>query len=216
MADPSSSCFKTGSNGSLMVDMRNAALHVLRAAIAFPRESTAYGRVGLSEVHRRVTPWRELTRDCSLRPGGASLLAKTGRSEQDSDRSRAQWSRLVPPPPLFHRTYGLCRRAPGYSRQGEGCTTELDSSSLAPGVGPLHLATTPTGREEPGTRLYPSYNDPPGCAPRPRQACFTPGRQFHSVRIFILGHLEFEYGVQLCSAFPPPHRPADSTVARPP
>ena len=36
-------------------------------------------------VHRRVTPWRELTRDCSLRPGGASLLAKTGRSEQGGD-----------------------------------------------------------------------------------------------------------------------------------
>ena len=90
---------------------------------------------GLTHCHRRVTPWRELTRHCSLRPGGASLLAQTLRSEQGGDRSRAQWSRLAPPPPLFHLTHGLRRRALGCSRQGEGCTIELDSSSLAPGVG---------------------------------------------------------------------------------
>ena len=30
---------------------------------------------------------------------------------------------------------------------------ELDSSSLAPGVGPLHRVTTPAGREEQGTSL---------------------------------------------------------------
>jgi hypothetical protein len=58
---------------------------ILRAAIASPRESTMSDRVGHAKVQRRVTPWRELTRDCSLRPGGASLLAKTGRSEQGGD-----------------------------------------------------------------------------------------------------------------------------------
>ena len=120
---------------------------------------------GLTHSHRRVTPWRELTRHCSLRPGGASLLAQTLRSEQGGDRSRAQWSRLAPPPPLFHLTHGLRRRALGCSRQGEGCTIELDSSSLAPGVGPLHRVTTPAGREEQGTSLYSSYTDPPH-APR--------------------------------------------------
>ena len=36
-------------------------------------------------VHRRVTPWRELTSYFLLRPGGASLLAQTGRSEQGGD-----------------------------------------------------------------------------------------------------------------------------------
>ena len=138
------------------------------APTASPRVATKCRYLLLSSVHRRVTPWRELTRHCSLRPGGASLLAQTLRSEQGGDRSRAQWSRLAPPPPLFHLTHGLRRRALGCSRQGEGCTIELDSSSLAPGVGPLHPATTPTGREEPGTSLYPSYNDPPD-APRPRQ-----------------------------------------------
>ena len=121
---------------------------ILRADIASQRESTTYGRSALSSVHRRVTPWRELTRHCSLRPGGASLLAQTLRSEQGGDRSRAQWSRLAPPPPLFHLTHGLRHRALGCSRQGEGCTIELDSSSLAPGVGPLHRVTTPAGREE--------------------------------------------------------------------
>ena len=124
--------------------------------------------MGLSSVHRRVTPWRELTRHSSLRPGGASLLAQTLRSEQGGDRSRAQWSRLAPPPPLFHLTHGLRRRALGCSRQGEGCTIELDSSSLAPGVGPPHPVTTPAGREEQGTSLYSSYTDPPH-APRPGQ-----------------------------------------------
>ena len=58
---------------------------ILRAATASPRMATKSGYMGLSSVHRRVTPWRELTRDCSLRPGGASLLAKTGRSEQGGD-----------------------------------------------------------------------------------------------------------------------------------
>ena len=140
---------------------------ILRAAIASPRESTTYGRVGAASVQRRVTPWRELTRHCSLRPGGASLQAETGRSEQGDVRSRSRWPRLVPPPPLFHRTYGLRRRALGCSRQGEGCTIEVDSSSLTPGVGRLYQVTTPAGREEPGTSLYPSYTDPPH-APRPR------------------------------------------------
>ena len=70
--------------------------------------------------------------------------------------------------PFFHQTHGLRRRALGCSRQGEGCTIELDSSSLAPGVGPLHRAITPAGREEQGTSLYSSYTDPPH-APRPGQ-----------------------------------------------
>ena len=112
-----------------------------------------------------VTPWRELTSYFLLRPGGASLQAETGRSEQGDVRSRSRWPRLVPPPPLFHRTHGLRGRALGCSRQGEGCTIELDSSSLAPGVGPLHRVTTPAGREEQGTSLYSSYTDPPH-APR--------------------------------------------------
>ena len=99
--------------------------------------------------------------------GGASLQAETGRSEQGDVRSRSRWPRLVPPPPLFHRTHGLRGRALGCSRQGEGCTIELDSSSLTPGVGRLYQVTTPAGREEPGTSLYPSYTDPPH-APRPR------------------------------------------------
>ena len=119
----------------------------------------------LSSVHRRVTPWRELTRHCSLRPGGASLLAQMGRSEQGGDRSWAQWSRLAPPRPFFHQTHGLRRRALGCSRQGEGCTIEVDSSSLTPGVGRLYQVTTPAGREEQGTSLYSSYTDPPH-APR--------------------------------------------------
>ena len=38
-------------------------------------------------------------------------------------------------------------------------------------------------------------------------ACFTPGRQIPRVRIFILGHLEFEYAVQLFSI-----KLADSTM----
>ena len=38
-------------------------------------------------------------------------------------------------------------------------------------------------------------------------ACFMPGREFHSVRIFILGHLEFEYAGQLFSI-----KLADSTM----
>ena len=125
-----------------------------RTADRHPDQSTAESR-----------PWRELTRHCSLRPGGASLLAQTLRSEQGGDRSRAQWSRLAPPRPFFHQTHGLRRRALGCSRQGEGCTIELDSSSLAPGVGPLHRVTTPAGREEQGTSLYSSYTDPPH-APR--------------------------------------------------
>ena len=117
-------------------------------------------------VQRRVTPWRELTRHCSLRPGGASLQAETGRSEQGDVRSRSRWPRLVPPPPLFHLTHSLCRRALGCPRQGEGCTIELDSSSLTPGVGRLYQVTPPAGREERGTSLYSSYTDPPH-APRP-------------------------------------------------
>ena len=44
-------------------------------------------------------------------------------------------------------------------------------------------------------------------------ACFTPGTEFHSVRIFILGHLEFEYAGYLFAAFPPRHQPADWPVA---
>ena len=71
--------------------------------------------------------------------------------------------RFVHPPHAFPR-----RGALGCSRQGEGCTIELDSSSLAPGVGPPHPVTTPAGREEQGTSLYSSYTDPPH-APWPGQ-----------------------------------------------
>ena len=46
---------------------------VLRAAIASQRESTTInvrGRTAPPELHRRVTPWRELTSYFLLRPGG--------------------------------------------------------------------------------------------------------------------------------------------------
>ena len=109
------------------------------------------------------------TRHSSLRPGGASLLAQTLRSEQGGDRSRAQWSRLAPPPPLFHLTHGLRRRAPcsgvlaARRRLHDRARLQLSRTGSRSTIYPV---TTPTGREEPGTSLYPSYNDPPH-APRP-------------------------------------------------
>ena len=121
-----------------------------------------------TQSSRRSTPWRELTSYFLLRPRGASLLAQTGRSEQGDVRSQSRWPRLDPPPPPFHRTHGLRRRPAAWPRQAEGRTIEVESSSLAPRASPRDRVTTPAGREEPGTSLYPSYNDPPD-APRPRQ-----------------------------------------------
>ena len=79
---------------------------------------------------------------------------------------------LTPRPPP---SIGLMASAPPPDdlRHGRGASRpshaiEVESSSLAPRASPRARVTTPAGREEPGTSLYPSYNDPPD-APRPRQ-----------------------------------------------
>jgi len=147
-------------------------LHAFRTAHHVGRAASVQLTCGDQErvhgAHISPAPKHALTTTLTVRPEGSSLQAETGRSEQGDVRSRSRWPRLVPPPPLFHRTHGLRGRALGCSRQGEGCTIEVDSSSLTPGVGRLYQVTTPAGREEPGTSLYPSYTDPPH-APRPRE-----------------------------------------------
>ena len=159
---------------------------ILRAPIASPRVATKWRVTGLSSVQRRVTPWRELTRHCSLRPGGASLQAETGRSEQGDVRSRSRWPRLVPPPPLFHRTHGLRGRALGCSRQGEGCTIEVDSSSLTAEVGPLYLDDHPRGPRRAGDKPIPIIHRPTPCTPAAghakRQLPASPARRHRRVR----------------------------------
>ena len=117
---------------------------------------------------RRSTTWRVLTSYFLLRPRGASLLAQTGRSEQGDVRSQSRWPRLDPPPPPSIGLMASAGRPAAWPRQAEGRTIEVESSSLAPRASPRDRVTTPAGREEPGTSLYPSYNDPPD-APRPRQ-----------------------------------------------
>ena len=59
----------------------------VRAAIASPRVATKWRVPALSEVQRRVTPWRELTRHCSLRPGGGRVckLKRVGPSKVTSE-----------------------------------------------------------------------------------------------------------------------------------
>ena len=126
-------------------------------------ESTAESRLGASSLSLVTAHSAREGRVCWLKRFGPSkVVTEAGLSAQ---WSRSRLAALAPPPPLFHLTHGLRRRALGCSRQGEGCTIELDSSSLAPGVGPLHRVTTPAGREEQGTSLYSSYTDPPH-APR--------------------------------------------------
>ena len=110
---------------------------------------------------RRSTPWRELTSYFLLRPRGASLLAQTGRSEQGDVRSQSRWPRLDPPPPPSIGLMASAGRPAAWPRQAEGRTIEVESSSLAPRASPRDRVTTPAGREEPGTSLYPSYNDTP-------------------------------------------------------
>ena len=75
---------------------------------------------------------------------------------------------MTPRPPPSIGLMPSAGRPAAWPRQAEGRTIEVESSSLAPRASPHDRVTTPAGREEPGTSLYPSYNDPPD-APRPRQ-----------------------------------------------
>ena len=75
---------------------------------------------------------------------------------------------MTPRPPPSIGLMASAGRPAAWPRQAEGRTIEVESSSLAPRASPHDRVTTPAGREEPGTSLYPSYNDPPD-APRPRQ-----------------------------------------------
>ena len=103
----------------------------------------------------------------SVRGGRVCSLKRVDPSKVMSEVSLGGLG-LTPRTPPFHRTHGLRRTTCGMARQASGRTIEVESSSLAPRASPRDRVTTPAGREEPGTSLYPSHNDPPD-APRPRQ-----------------------------------------------
>ena len=103
----------------------------------------------------------------SVRGGRVSSLKRVGPSKVMSEVSLGGLG-LTPRPPPSIGLMASAGRPAAWPRQAEGRTIEVESSSLAPRTSPRDRVTTPAGREEPGTSLYPSYNDPPD-APRPRQ-----------------------------------------------
>ena len=103
----------------------------------------------------------------SVRGGRVCSLKRVDPSKVMSEVSLGGLG-LTPRPPPSIGLMASAGRPAAWPRQAEGRTIEVESSSLAPRASPRDRATTPAGREEPGTSLYPSYNDPPD-APRPRQ-----------------------------------------------
>ena len=103
----------------------------------------------------------------SVRGGRVCSLKRVGPSKVMSEVSLGGLG-LTPRPPPSIGLMASAGRPAAWPRQAEGRTIEVESSSLAPRASPRDRVTTPAGREEPGTSLYPSYNDPPD-APRPRQ-----------------------------------------------
>ena len=103
----------------------------------------------------------------SVRGGRVCSLKRVGPSKVMSEVSLGGLG-LTPRPPPSIGLMASAGRPAAWPRQAEGRTIEVESSSLAPRASPRDRVTTPAGREEPGTSLYPSHNDPPD-APRPRQ-----------------------------------------------
>ena len=103
----------------------------------------------------------------SVRGGRVCSLKRVDPSKVMSEVSLGGLG-LTPRPPPSIGLMASAGRPAAWPRQAEGRTIEVESSSLAPRASPRDRVTTPAGREEPGTSLYPSYNDPPD-APRPRQ-----------------------------------------------
>ena len=174
-----------------MVDMRDAALpaaamypdagsvlelHAFRTAHHVGRAEGMQLTCGDQErVHgAHISPAAEarlgassLLTSYSVRGGRVCSLKRVDPSKVMSEVSLGGLG-LTPRPPPSIGLMASAGRPAAWPRQAEGRTIEGESSSLAPRASPRDRVTTPAGREEPGTSLYPSYNDPPD-APRPRQ-----------------------------------------------
>ena len=148
--------------------MRPLRLHVWR-------RSAGSRRSHICPAQRARLGASSLLTSYSVRGGRVCSLKRVDPSKVMSEVSLGGLG-LTPRPPPSIGLMASAGRPAAWPRQAEGRTIEVESSSLAPRASPRDRVTTPAGREEPGTSLYPSYNDPPD-APRPRQ-CQGQGGDF--------------------------------------
>ena len=132
------------------------------------KDRTATSRKGtLRPAQKARLGASSLLTSYSVRGGRVCSLKRVDPSKVMSEVSLGGLG-LTPRPLSSIGLMASAGRPAAWPRQAEGRTIEVESSSLAPRASPRDRVTTPAGREEPGTSLYPSYNDPPD-APRPRQ-----------------------------------------------